>query len=489
MSFLRRVRPKARDLGDPHSWELPSSYSAAKPTQAQPHIPNPTVFESAFIPRELQPDGLLATWHYPNVSHSAVHLALLECFRNLRLSATALDLAISSASSGTGEVHEECQNWNVLKKLAVTRFATWWSNIDRVLVHAKTYGHHAGDGATVQLQENYLPPLDVLLVWYTFMLDPISYRANCRDRESEIPELQKLCFPWPAILKAINLDTMQYSVNDSAKRLFKTLTGKPSDILTYLKESPAYVENEDGRMLSGLVAQLQQQQAFVEEAHALLWIRSPALSGSLTRAIEKYFKPEMQAVIRGNKLTHIPFDLALIRRTHQLFPHQQEIFLHNIGEPKDKSELKQSANEEPKFAALPDYISSLNGDCFCWTCERIRDEVPGFTCRDVVSNDSRRENQISTLSPALVDQIIDDLGFYETVEKARRSGDPLPTRPPTIAEKEAAQAARVKQDQAGYLPGPHEYIKVLPDGTRVIRKQKNSMPWSGFAWTLGGAFE
>jgi hypothetical protein len=121
--------------------------------------------------------------------------------------------------------------------------------------------------------------------------------------------------------------------------------------------------------------------------------------------------------------------------------------------------------------------------CYCWTCERIRDDVPDFV--HTPAADTFDTSQLSELSAAQLRQIRDDVGFYTAVESARRKGCPLPTRPPTAAEKEIEESVRSRQDKAGILPGPYEYVQILPDGTRKVRRQKNAMPWSGLARGLG----
>ncbi|KAI8711241.1 hypothetical protein NCS52_01500000 [Fusarium sp. LHS14.1] len=372
---------------DLHSWKLPSSYSSSKPGGKQTVIPDPSIFVNAFPPPDAEVGNAATILACPDISHAAVHLALLECFRTLRLEASELQVDVHGLPAYTEKPRDdfhsntttklpESQRWDLLIRLAISRFAVWWTNIDHVLVHIAAYGHHAGDKVMVQLTKEYLPPLDVLLVWYAFMLDSDAYKAACRDHERRVARLEHLCFPWLAIRDVIDMDTFRFELPRTAQNLFSTLSTQSSDSLTYLESPPAYTEAID----------------------------------------------DIQAV----------------------------------------SEL-----------------------CQCWTCERIRDNVPTFrhtptpsaTPSSSTTLSSSTSQQLSCLSSEQLRQIQDDLGFYFTVEKARERGGPLPTRPTTAREKAAEAAARAKQKEVGYRPGLNEYLEILPDGTRKIRRQKHVNAW------------
>ncbi|KJZ78555.1 hypothetical protein HIM_01946 [Hirsutella minnesotensis 3608] len=165
---------------------------------------------------------------YPDVAHAAVHLALLECLYKLRLSANDLRVGTehppSYAETSTARpcsqalATPEDQSWHLLIRLAVERCSKWWSEIRSVLHHAPTYFHYARPGAAVQLSREYLPPLDVLLVWYALTLDSDAYGAICHARQDQVPGLQRICFPWPAIRDAIDLDTMRFTLQGLLER-------------------------------------------------------------------------------------------------------------------------------------------------------------------------------------------------------------------------------------------------------------------------------
>jgi hypothetical protein len=426
------------------------------------------------------------------VSHLAVHLALLECFRNLRLStAEQFDIEIhkppeyqekqpDEAPAATTRLTES-QRWDLLVRLAIDRFAAWWANIDSVLNHASSYAHRAGSRVPVQLTKNYLPPLDVLLVWYAFMLNGDAYSAMCYEREQQCPRISLLCFPWPAIRDAIDMHTMQYTISPAARRLFSTLSKQEADILQYLETPPAFTDPDAVPLGVDLSAEVNLVQHFVDESHALLWIRSPALQGTLTRATAEYFDFQLEGeaariTAQGNE-SEVPFRIKLVWWTHRLFPRQYKWFLLEIGQSEEKYHHRHSTKQGLPGEDGDGESSSRNtGDCCrCWICERIRDDVPSFsrplTLPSPPGSPSPSGSSpppaevpkylkpLSKLSSEQFREILHDVGFYNAVELARTEGRALPTRPPTAAEREAEKAAKKLQDEIGYRNGPYDFSK------------------------------
>ncbi|KAH7026014.1 uncharacterized protein B0I36DRAFT_329700 [Microdochium trichocladiopsis] len=419
---------------DPHHWRLPpaASYTATKnnnrsgsdngnnstgkkQSRHTPLIPNPKIFKNAFIPPD--PEAGLGTPSrsgtglgssmvdvtnnndapiYPDVSHAAVHLALLECFHDLRHSADALDIEnlrshtthhlrqqqhhpptysekprpLDLAATGPGaptptaDNHDGAQKWDLLVRLAVDRFGVWWRDIAKVLQHASVYTHLRHPKAAVQLGENYLPPLDVLLVWYVFMLhgDGDAYASACRDHR-DVPRLQHLCFPWEALRSVIDTNSpgryhhplanrvqssasslsspssaaaatvvsqtagghipvqsgFAYNLPRAAQALFRTLSSQDADVAAYLKKPPPYVEDHSPFAFDGIDLYREVKKlfgtrpsdpssitskAFVDESHDLLWIRSPSLVGTLDRNSRQYFECLLSGQLDPSTMSH-----------------------------------------------------------------------------------------------------------------------------------------------------------------------------------------
>ena len=478
MSLFNRVRGHlSRDqTGDPHSWSLPNKYSISSSTSRATLIPNPAALRNAFVPdaSTQPPQNALI---YPDTSHAAVHLCLLECFRNLRRSAIELDIQSYKPPAYTedAEAHHslveerlpESLHWDLLVRLAVTRFTTWWTSLPQVFSHATAYDHRAGSTAEVQLSLNYLPPLDVLLVWYSLMLEEEEYTRLCHQAVDT--RLSRLCFPWPAIRDAIDHETMTFTLPRPAEILFSTISEQSADILKYLDEPPAYAESSESPFAIDLVFQVHQQEAFIDASHDVLWIRSPALDGSLKRASAEYIRLQSSGQLSEYNLQQLPYGVELIWRTHRLFPAQYVNYCHTTsvevaGEPHD---LKVTSSSETADSSSSGPPTSEYDACICWACERIRDAAPAWNYdKGTKLFDS---SIVESLSSDRISQIKDDVGFYRTTEANRRQGLPLPTRPPTSAEKEAEKLEAKKKKDLGYLPGTNEYIEVLPNGKKKYR--------------------
>lgn len=507
---VRRALPSARDLArvEPHDWRLPSAsvYPPSKPGGGgggRPTlVPNPQLLANAFIPSEPTPGDLTAALAYPDASHVAVHLALLECFRHLRLDAVRLDVEVDhppeyeEKPSGEGaakkRLNDEDQRWDLLLRLAIDRFAAWWSNIDSVLNHASVYTHRAGNRVAVQLAKDYIPPLDVILVWYAFMLNKDAYATMCQEREAQSPRILKLCFPWIAIRDSIDLETMRFSLSSPAGILFSTLSGQSADIFEYLQAPPAFADPEALPAGIDLFAEVKKQESFINEAHSLLWIRAPSLRGTLARATQDYLDFQLSGTATSNIEVDLPFGINLVWRTHQLFPSQYDAFLREIGSGDDKKGAMRATG-----GFDTEYSEVVSRGCYCWVCERIRDDIPDFehplssasprstpfsssSSLSPSSPPPNHQTQLSSLKSDQIRQIIDDLGFYSAVEQARKQGNPLPTRPPTEAEREAERMAKERQAELGFRPGLGEYFEIMPDGRRNIRRSRYNDPFGRF---------
>ncbi|RYP51569.1 hypothetical protein DL769_010795 [Monosporascus sp. CRB-8-3] len=588
MSLLNRVRGKLSGYQadvDPHEWRLPglSSYSSATlPRRARNFaggsgsprssrisfsssktnletdadnnnttpVPDPRIFRNAFIPGDPALAVSGGNLVYPDASHAAVHLALVECFANLRRSSAweelpdvdahppsyddvhsdtrsrahdgepgdgELDGAGPAEKGGSGpsspcttrttwtDDDESQRRWDLLVRLAVTRFGAWWANIDKMLNHAMAYtpssyyqmpssysapysSHsHGSNPGMIQLAPDYLPPLDVLLVWYALILDPdystgSPYNAACRQHESSSPlvvsRLQHLCFPWPAIRDVIDLRTMRYELPRAAASLFRTLSGQSADVLEYLAAPPAYTRHADGGLLSGsplgpspdspttavpaaagpdlLFAAVKRQEPFFERALAADWVRGPALEGSLRRAGLAYLRhlvlydeplqwDSHDADAGADSAPALPFGVELMWRTHRLYPLQYRLF----HEGRAARDLRSAASPpQDRRSKTPPHRDEGPQVCVCWTCERIRDEAPGFAYDASAAADGEPRYDAALLRGLSSEQlraIQEDLGFCHAVREARTLGLPLPTRPPAVAEKRRRDPTRAEE--------------------------------------------
>lgn len=508
MSIFSRVRGRLSSSSqadvDPHEWRL-TSYSTSSDSK-RTVIPHPRIFANAFVPSDPTLGTAEGRLVYPDISHTAVHLALLECFRKLRLSASGLNVELQKPPTYTEEpkhekdqvpVHlHESERWDLMIRLAIARFTAWWTNMDEVFHHATAYAHYGGAKTGVQLTKDYLPPLDVLLVWYAFMLDDETYTAACRERDMPV-RLVQLCFPWPAIRDVIDMETLTFTLPRAAANLFSTLSSQSPDILTYLEAPPAY--SEAPSLPYDLFTEVKRHEKFIDDTHDLLWIRSPSLRGSLDRSSDEYLKLQLSGAMSEVSDALLPFGLALIWRTHKLFPLQYQLFRQGlqVDRATQRTDSKSSfraamraiiSDDDGSQSEHPSGITTNAPKCYCWTCERIRDDIPTYTSLppDQPMSPSTSASAPSSTNPLPLPllsltapqllQIKDDISFHRAVESARSLNLPLPTRPPTPAERAAEKLETKKREQAGVLPsGLNEYVEVLPDGTRRIRRVRGSI--------------
>ncbi|KAJ3496464.1 hypothetical protein NLG97_g2637 [Lecanicillium saksenae] len=427
---------------DPHQWNCEwSPKDAQRPSSnAVVTIPRPAIF---LVGAQAHP-----SMRYTSVSHCAAHLVLVECFQNLLRSARQLSISANCPPDydrNPAHTHrksldvdaDESFASDLLLRLAISRFHCWWLNISRVLTHSKAYStqndHHLG---LIQLSKDYLPPLDVLLVWYAFMLDNDAYMAACASRHDVSHSLDMLAYPLMAILEAVDLDKMTFQLPQSAAILFHTLSGQSADILTYLKTPPAYTETNPGLLKCSLLSVTKMQKSFFQNSSYLLWIRSPALFGTLLRASEAYLNTGDGAA-EPSSPAH--FGLVLVARTDRLYPRAYNRF-------------RRDSPAAAQIGASKAMLSQVDDVCLCWICERIRNKLPSYTHALRSSSELESDNGLSILRPADICRIQEDVGYYSAVEKARKNGLPLPIRDPTTEELELDRTAATECQNGSSQP-------------------------------------
>ena len=189
----------------------------------------------------------------PSVNETIAHLKTLECFSRLRQSiastdglfgienATIVEIARTS-SLANGEGADELlprlaeKRWAVYITRAVDRFHAWIS----AAVPASpmpTMAEMERDGRNGQITNpDYvktamppigalnMPPLDVLMVWHAYMLNPRAYLEDC-IRLGRMA-LWNTRMPWNAIAQCIDPSTFAFQAGAVAEASFTHLTGR-----------------------------------------------------------------------------------------------------------------------------------------------------------------------------------------------------------------------------------------------------------------------
>jgi hypothetical protein len=520
--FRRRTQgsKSAEDL-DPHQWTTATADFKVSPKHPKTVIPDPAIFRDALLP---SPDQVSSLLSYPTAGHLAVHLALLECFAKFKDKVVASeDLTLLDApgyeATGKGAKARQpldnaraVERWNTVVHLAVSRFTVWFENIEGILRHATAYHRYGADSNLhhAMITQDYLPPLDVLLVWYSYMNGHAEYHND--NISHDTPKLLEIPFPWEAIFNILDMDTLTYRLTSAAERLFYTMTASNSDILIYLSQPPPYTGLDPQRAISldltAAVHELMDGNSFIQKMHALLWLRSPSLEGTLSRALAYYAAlPEAMGNNTSNWLDRVATEpnLELVWRTHMLYP---VVFASFHGTTFGGAALPPLARVSTEEAMFNDDIAQDTA-CYCWACERIRDELPEYVRSNspieeapeittISTNDSCASNEkspskgngsstilpLSALTKDQISEIKEDLSFHHYIEgfrKTRPDGTTLPTRPPTARALREKRSEQESKARAGRYYGTGYTVEVIrpavydPATGRLLQKEKTKV--------------
>lgn len=193
---------------------------------------------------------------FPTADEATAHLVLLECFYRLRQrigSSDGLFGIDGNVVTGVGlsdkKVTDELltklaeKRWAIYVARAVDRFDKW---INAIIPSAKTATtkdleqqgmsgilcYPSAAVAPLQFTTSTLPPVDMLMIWHAYMLNPRAYLEDCL-RNGRM-KLWHTPMPWTAVAQAINPGTFAYQDNKDADGYFQQLTGLPWDNLTGL---------------------------------------------------------------------------------------------------------------------------------------------------------------------------------------------------------------------------------------------------------------
>ena len=186
--LLLHLRKPTKD--DPEPKFIPFNLNDAQDVLAV--APPPSVF----VDLKEAADGA------PTVAEGAIHLLLLEAFwtfkqRFLRPSSEVTEFFESAlAGTASGEMV-----WKIVGELAVARFEAWWKAVGREMGREGGEGGAPEDGPGERLTilpAEMLPPIDVLMVWQSFMLNPRCYYDDCHALG--VPGMLSVLFPWEVVV-------------------------------------------------------------------------------------------------------------------------------------------------------------------------------------------------------------------------------------------------------------------------------------------------
>ncbi|KAH0561981.1 hypothetical protein GP486_003310 [Trichoglossum hirsutum] len=382
----------------------------------------------------------------PSAAQCAVHLEFLETLFVLRqrvLRSDALDGAFDikpeykfvDRKGVRTQLKDETlwdrrqAKWPRFVELAVARFTAWWAN--------------ARDTDTT------MPPLDVLMVWHSFLLNPRYFRIHNRAKP-----FYRLNFPWADIHQAINSDNWEFSLPEAASTAFQEMTGLQPDLISSLSEWKTYpqetrsslsgaarfslqqaelvsaitdgIKTPDQRLLqwfadadAAVSEELKQavlrQVSFVDKMDQRLWVRSPALGGTIRRARDRYNNFLRLYKFYSTTMFVPTLDIDLVWHTHQCSPSQyftatQELagkFVNHddsIAKGTLDTALKQT-RDLYRIRFAQEYLV-----CGCWDCEALLSALDS-------SDGDEGEPDLESIAK----QVSSDVARYRKAEVARRA--------------------------------------------------------------------
>nr|XP_001391574.2 hypothetical protein ANI_1_1760064 [Aspergillus niger CBS 513.88] len=120
------------------------------------------------------------------------------------------------------------KRWAVYVARAVKRYTDWWFRClpsqkplpTMADIRKDAYAKVVKPKKIVQWHEDVLPPLDVLMVWHSHMLNPRKYLEDCI-------RYGKMCvwgarFPWELVDRQIDGATFEYTTTGKARRYFES---------------------------------------------------------------------------------------------------------------------------------------------------------------------------------------------------------------------------------------------------------------------------
>ncbi|PNY25853.1 Glycine-rich domain-containing protein 2 [Tolypocladium capitatum] len=442
-------------------------YRTAGTREEEPAIPSPGIFDFG-------PDACGDARRLPSVAACATHLQLLEVFYVLRqriLVSEDVDAAMGIAPKrevkvghrgDTKVLKDETlwsrrqKKWTKFVEFAAVRFLAWRRALER----------RADNGMAVEVDDEryalvHVPPVDVVMAWHSFMLNPRLFGRTCKDEL-----LYRIRMPWRAIHDAIDGREWTFALGSAAEAQFEAAVGVPADLFgqfsSWTKHDDASLppppdlngfvlsadengldavvaaastgellparytalfRSADARLAAALRDAVGRQADFVDKMNAHLWIRSPALEGTIRRGVDRYGKfLELLRLYDGT--TIVPtLDVDLVWHTHQCaaawYARGTRALVGRFVNHDDTiAEEQLGTGFEASQRLFQVHFGRQYRVCGCWDCEAL---LSGL--EDAVSSGAGEVDMAAVARRAR-----DEVTYYRAVEVAIRGKKPLPLR-------------------------------------------------------------
>ncbi|KAH6993149.1 hypothetical protein EDB82DRAFT_167901 [Fusarium venenatum] len=429
-------------------------YELAYKAVDAPIIPNSTIFNF-----ENMPNGNSATnpktpnLALPNEAECATHLEFLETLFVLRqniLVSKDLDEVMQTEprreeKTGAQGVTKTFKDENLWER----RQIKWPLYVEFATIRFLAWRQEFNKSTVTEITRHNLPPLDILMVWHSFLLNPKLFYKTC----SEEP-LFSIKFPWKHVHEAIDNNEWRFILNPIAASRYgsshgfvpdlyndmvswKTLSnatrqGVPRMRIKRLLYPPKVYESPCKEYAdlfetfgSTLAEQLRdavlRQASFVDKMNSYMWIRSPALDGTIRRGISRYLN--FCKLIKMSKNTVVPtLDIDLVWHTHQCtakyYGQATKVLAGKFVNHDDTIEKPQLGDGFAETRSLYRvHFGQEYRACGCWDCQALLTELEGVLERG-------EEPDIDVI----VARVKEDVFFHRAVEWSRRHRVTLPMR-------------------------------------------------------------
>lgn len=242
----------ANENGGQSSESVPA-YSVSQPPPPEYHenddVPPPD-YTAGFATLRLVDEPSL---DIPQFNEAIAHLKVLECFYRLKQhigstnglfgidNAKIVDIA-RICSLSNGETANDLlpklaeKRWAIYVSRAVDRFHAWVSAI-APSEHLPTIAEIERDGPAglithpsyvkdkmAPIERANMPPVDVLMVWHAYVLNPRAYLEDC-IRLGRM-DLWHTRMPWNAVAECVNASSFAFEAGAAAEGSFTRLTGR-----------------------------------------------------------------------------------------------------------------------------------------------------------------------------------------------------------------------------------------------------------------------
>lgn len=387
---------------------------------------------------------------YPTPSECKTHLKLLKVFANLKEDMADRGRPANIPSVNTKipqrDLHDDMSDtaddklWKPYVERAAERFEKWWISIapkgehgmlkvaKRPLLSSTGVPESLDqDSRTTKWTKSNLPPIDVLMVLHSFMLNPRTFLRECL--KYNMTPLWRAGFPWELINQYIDESTYQYNAPESSRRNWESTTklkwnnNAPTQTSTF-KSQPSIFPFS----LSEAVIR---QGAFIDVMQSTSWLDSPTSSLDLTlfKLLSKYSHFFTIMAENPTQIAVPTYAVDLAWHTHQLTP--QSYYNYSIARTKgifiDHDDKLGDDTLSDGFGFTKDAFEKLTdgmeeyGECLCWHCmtvQSIRKETPGMSEGkvEIKARESIAEAQYRKL----------ESDFRIEVDRARRFGREMP---------------------------------------------------------------